>query len=1084
MMDPFLSERLSAAGFDPEQLKSSLAASSQAASADARYIASSPALLQAALSGSFLPSQIGIGPDSPEIESVLAASRVVMSAQGQAWQVKPEIRRHAIETARRAGRLASALAEPPERQDDPEGRLLRRVLAGEVLDLDALREEELEALVNVAGWIGGSEWASSQPSIADVRRAQQRRSILDPFCDLVGRGAGGPPGEAKDHFVGRKQQMEQLRAYVGVLPPEELRDYARRALSSVLAALPFTSSETTPLAIEGIGGVGKSSLLAKFVLDHALHPGLRIPFVYYDFDRASLAPRDPRQLLIEASLQLAAYFPGLSDSLHRLRLELRDAIDEQSRSAGIFEQVSETRSDLHYFCGRLRHVLDGLGSPRPPVLFIFDTVELLQYDSEAVQGVDALIATLQAPDKVAWPNLRVVLAGRTSLRLSIPVKLVPLEPLTRLETRQLLRLRCERIGLTLPPDQLAKLAPALQGSPLHVVIVTKWLRQQENRASAIASLVEGLSGADGTLGEDAGLGELLVLGILIRRMIAHIADRSVRAIANPGLVVRAVTPEIIRDVMAPAGAVELTADKDEAAAELFRRLERETWLVERSGGMLRHRVEVRRATLYYMRRHDRSAYARANGLAIAYFRERAEAGDRDAAIELAYHHLLDPDPRLAEADALLSPAIARRLAAAVDDLAGDAKDLLQARLGRRLPLKALGRLPPSAVRAGVLNPRSRKAFLAAPDDLFGLLADRLPASFDDDAPVFGVLAEVFYRSGRWSFPQRSRLYRGADEALLSLVRNDLDNLVDLDEPRRRALTALLRWAARDDAFDSAIRNTARPFTRQLIGGGMFQLPRNLDETELFWNLVIYGVISGMRSKLSASDLVGSLVGRFRNAKQLPAAAHRSGAIRILASLDTSSSFELLRFVDWRSHFSGVTSRDWETFRQFLATDESRALETSNRAALEQLHAQSGALVMDRAVGHALAVALQRQLRSGDRRAQFAAGAALRRSYPDWVEPLGHALTRAFDGPVPRKLGFFSSVDPFLGSHDGRRRRGSDAATGLEILSLADEMRMLPEVVDLYLGMATGAHLHDFHTVADAFTQWRRRLGPGDGVQVS
>src|SRR3712207_7193302 len=78
---------------------------------------------------------------------------------------------------------------------------------------------------------------------------------------------------------------------------------------------------------------------------------------------------------------------------------------------------------------------------RPPRSTLFPYTTLFRS-----QGVDVLISTLLAPEKVPWTNLRVVLAGRAPLSLSTAVKPVPLGPLTPAETKQLLDRKSTRLN--------------------------------------------------------------------------------------------------------------------------------------------------------------------------------------------------------------------------------------------------------------------------------------------------------------------------------------------------------------------------------------------------------------------------------------------------------------------------------------------------------------------------------------------------------------------------------------------------------------------------------------------------------------
>ena len=79
-------------------------------------------------------------------------------------------------------------------------------------------------------------------------------------------------------FVGRDREIAQLRAFVFGPPP------------------------VAPLFVFGPGGVGKSTLVARFVLVHVEADDL--PIAYLDIDRPMIRPEHPQTLLLDAIGQL------------------------------------------------------------------------------------------------------------------------------------------------------------------------------------------------------------------------------------------------------------------------------------------------------------------------------------------------------------------------------------------------------------------------------------------------------------------------------------------------------------------------------------------------------------------------------------------------------------------------------------------------------------------------------------------------------------------------------------------------------------------------------------------------------------
>jgi hypothetical protein len=119
--------------------------------------------------------------------------------------------------------------------------------------------------------------------------------------------------------------------------------------------------------------------------------------------------------------------------------------------------------------------------------------------------------------------------------------------------------------------------------------------------------------------------------------------------------------------------------------------------------------------------------------------------------------------------------------------------------------------------------------------------------------------------------------------------------------------------------------------------------------------------------------------------------------------------------------------------------------------------------------------------SGGERASLAVLHTLSLKHTDWLQPLGNPLTEAFEGEVPRKLGWWSSIDKFLGSGE-QQRVERETADGQEILSLADEACSLPEAVEAYLKLLKGreARNRDFQTLARQFAQWVEMINRASG----
>lgn len=1068
-------QQLKSAGVDTEALQRSFAAGVAATghlqSAPEPGLVLNELTFAAATRGAFLPRDLmeaGRSGDPLSMDRLLAACDPMTAGTQKAWQLREPLRRQILLEARSAGRLDSATDDPGllEARDerDAEGPLLRRALAGQAADPQNMGMEELTRFATVSRWLDGTGLAKI-PSPQELDRLIGQREILDPFRTLVGRSLEAGHDGSGDRVVGRVDEMEQLRSYVGVLKPEELRFYATRAARSIWSTL-TRSDSSEPLLIQGIGGMGKSTLIGKFVLDHALFPGVPLPFVYLDFDRAALAPRQPLQLLIEITVQLGQRFPEMEERLRLLRTNLREVIDSQAKNQNRSNREMVTSSELHSFCQDLQRIVEDTNRAQAPVLMVFDTFEVVQYDQLAVHGVTSLIAGLRGVGNLPWKNLRIVVAGRGELEdIETTQEPVRLKRLSKAATEQLLRRRSETESLGLEPSQVTALAPVLRNSPLDVMVVTRWLkdRPQEDRPTLLAELVEGLEGAvDAERTEDgrkAELAALRVTGILTKRMIDHIKDADVRDLVFPGLVVRAVTPYAIREVMAPASGLS-TAERPLAKGaedELFRRLELERWLVERRGAVLRHRPEVRQAMLALMRSRDAGAFEATNQLALDCFMARASQ-DTDARAEAVYHLLLRGGGSLEEADRWWSPQLGATLASAVDDLPPLEQAYLKAKLGRRVPAKTLASFPPA-----VLQPLLESFGLSwlrtvGPEPVLRLVR---AADAQESAAFDGLRSEACYRAGRWR--ELTEFARGDDSTAQRLQ---------------------LRCATRDAGM--------QPLHGPSDPEGFLARPA------LRWDFITYAVCAEKRyeevSSMGAQAMEHAQA-FCRTSAALPAAAAGSDALRILAFFDRAPDSPILRRVDFDNHFATVSGREVQAFvalvQDRLAPDrltpepseqEMQQLNTARVLVLELRERHINSVIADRELTRRFAASM-RELSGWGERTAGGILPVLALKHPDWLQPLGHALTRAFAGKVPIKTGWWSSIEQYLGN-TGKQRRAAASADGFNILALADEASCLHEAVGEYLrllmdGKATAAS-SDFRHLAQAFSSWTRLLQSAAG----
>jgi hypothetical protein len=287
------------------------------------------------------------------------------------------------------------------------------------------------------------------------------------------------------------------------------------------------------------------------------------------------------------------------------------------------------------------------------LLVVLDTVEEAQR-----RGPSAMLAVAELVQQlVAHPEVLVVLSGRA--RMPEVLHLADEVELVGLAGADAIYLMVDMAEGAVDHPRAAALVDRFGTSPLTVRLVAALLAKTQGGDDPLF----GLRAANEQLDAE-----------LYLRILGHIKDPTVRALAHPGLVLRRVTPEIIRKVLAEACEIP-TDGLDEQA--LFTRLAAEPMLVDRpERDVLVHRQDVRAVMLPQILRDPKVDATAVQLAAIAYYRDRRDPAART---EELYHRLLLGQTR-EELEPRWDPRAAEQLAAAADELPQRSRVFLLSRL--------------------------------------------------------------------------------------------------------------------------------------------------------------------------------------------------------------------------------------------------------------------------------------------------------------------------------------------------------------------------------------------------------------------
>lgn len=543
---------------------------------------------------------------------VLADSTPVRDRDGQPrWKLLEDVRRDLLQRLGSREAIEQALDANPDRpRDDPVQAMFEAFVRGNAPPLEQHDITQLAATFEVAQWFDGLkvELGSPLPDAKTIRTRTDYLTLLHPFEQLAG-----------EKFAGRTSELKALRDYVGVVPPSRTGGTFYRTVRRAAEEV-FSLTEKPVLFISGPGGIGKSALISRFIWEHTtLTDEQQFPFVYLDLDRVRLQADEPLTLLVEAVRQIGLQYEEARRYAERVQAGWQAELLGRYAAArtGTTKPLLELESHVADFASLLRNVRDG----RDPCLFVLDTFEEAQYRGDVV--VASLCEFLQRL-QAAVPRLRIVAAGRAELAVNgFPTKALQLGDFDRDAATAFLEAR----GLA-DPATVRTIIKRVGRNPLSLLLAATVVDSARQRGETESF-------------DSLGNTEAQIQGQLYRRILMHIKDDEVASLAYPGLVLRRVTPEIIRYVLADP--CDVRVPDDAAAADLFNRLALEVSLVHEEDGALVHRRDVRRIMLPLLRDAGAGSVSRIEDAAIAYYEHRADPIDRAEEIyhRLARHQQLD-----------------------------------------------------------------------------------------------------------------------------------------------------------------------------------------------------------------------------------------------------------------------------------------------------------------------------------------------------------------------------------------------------------------------------------------------------------
>ncbi|MBI2689355.1 MAG: hypothetical protein HYX27_23870 [Acidobacteria bacterium] len=584
-----------------------------------------PYLAAAAVQVDFDPARLNpYGTPGPgqTSASLTPVSQVIVRDGARRWSLRNDTRRALLRALAATGSITGALDANPASVANSPQQIYSSIIRGQWDYAFFSTPEQLAAALQATQWLDGLLTAVPDP--AELARRLSRARFLAPF-----------EGLARDGFVGREVELQVLNDFAGIRETSSALEN-----TTVIFRGWLLQPKRGALIVYGMGGVGKSSLIARFIL---IQEGARLafrqfPIVYIDFDNSAYSLIRSETLCMEAARQLAMQYPAAAVLYQEM--VAGDTADNPAPDTPLDSEranIADFQQSLRFWENWFPRLIAAVNGPNasdpPPFLLAFDTFEeVVTRNRLAISQIFRLVDLLQS----IYPALRPVICGR-ALDQSFGEDMA--KAFQRLEIKEFDQGAATSYLLkqgVAPPDVAAALARQLGGSPLSLKLAAQAFRRGES-----ADARTGFANLQTRSWLIFSANETVVQGQLYQRILGHIANPELRKLAHPGLVLRRLTPDLIRFVLAGPCRLNFPTDpqaQDDAAQGLFTELRKEFSLVEsRGAGAVRPNNDLRRVMLALIERERPAQVEKIHGGAVDYYLQHG--GTPEDRAEEIYHRL-------------------------------------------------------------------------------------------------------------------------------------------------------------------------------------------------------------------------------------------------------------------------------------------------------------------------------------------------------------------------------------------------------------------------------------------------------------
>jgi len=565
-----------------------------------------------ALVGFFDPMAIVDLQQTPEIarDILRGLARIcdeVPSEQGIRWQLTPDNRRATLRELPDLKQLRKLARRSKAAPGDMLGHYLIKLASGKALNIETLPPDDLSYLYTARQFLemlpAGQISSSQVRSVLALREFEASLNVVLPTA-----------------LFGREVELNKLHDYL----------LSGQNTDGV--------NEAEPLYLTGLGGAGKSALLAAFarrMLDE------KVPVIWFDFDRAAFAQADTDLMTLELSRQLGQFLPSLTESLAKFREQAREVVGQHYILESYESSAYSTSSVWSIWHQEMaRHL-----PLSEPIALVLDTFEeVLLRGANEHRRLRNWLKSVQ--EEGGLFGLRPILSGRVlpnDLLKAQEWKFehIALGDLSPDAAYAMLHQLLLGVRIDVKERLCRRMIEEWGSSPLFIRLLARFL-SEDNAVQEATELLE--------KGKFKGVVHTLIRGFTYQRILnrLHTDDPDLRKLAHMGLILRRVNAKLINEVLAEP--CKLPVFDSERAEQLFQTLAGEVWLVEETerSEVVRHRRDLRQVMLGLMEPADLEVASDIHIRAQVYYTVGADPyltkAEQD--LEADYHRLFIPELEL------------------------------------------------------------------------------------------------------------------------------------------------------------------------------------------------------------------------------------------------------------------------------------------------------------------------------------------------------------------------------------------------------------------------------------------------------